>query len=99
MELLGNRGWFAPDPGTVSTAHCGVCGTQMLVRRNVFGATSWAEALGHRKHLHDRFICPQYPRAWHRRVANLMSSAMEETDRVTRKRILKKINEILKKHQ
>ena len=78
IDWHGNGGCCYPAPGTVKTAICGVCGMQMNVERNVLGATSWAESMGHGKHLHDRFTCPHRTQNWHKRIYRLKMDVYEE---------------------
>ncbi|MEK7076174.1 MAG: hypothetical protein AAB941_00720 [Patescibacteria group bacterium] len=81
IDWHGNGGHCYPAPGTVKTVKCGVCGTQMKVKRNVLGCTSWAESMGGGKHLHDRFKCPNLNEDWHKRIYRLkMDVYREEMD-------------------
>lgn len=89
IDWYGNQGRCNPAPGVVETAECGVCGRQMNVERNVLGATSWAESMGHGKHLHDRFTCPNIKEDWHEKIVNLKVEAYTtESDKI--KKILEK---------
>ena len=71
INWYGNNGHCFPAPGTVKAAECGVCGTEMNVRRNVLGPTSSAEAMAGRKHRHDSFACPHVAEDWHKRIDQL----------------------------
>ena len=83
IDWYGNQGRCGPEPGTVKTAKCGVCGKQMKVERNVLGATSWAESMAGRKHLYDSFRCPNIDKGWHERIVNLKVEALKtESDRI-----------------
>lgn len=78
MDWFGrNDGRCSPDPGTVHGVRCGICETQMTVKRNVLGPTSFAESLGGGKHLHDSFTCPNLKKSWHERVAQLIRRGRE----------------------
>lgn len=98
MRLLGNGGVLTPNPGEMRTARCGICSAQMNVTRNVFGSTSWAEAIARRKHLHDRFVCPSYSRKWHERAGALMLEALEVRG-ATRKALIRRVLKILETHR
>lgn len=74
LRLYGNRGRCTPDPATVLRAWCDVCGTEMNVERNRFGPTGFAEAMGKHRHLHDRFLCPHYTEAWHKKIVRLIET-------------------------
>ena len=43
IDWHGNGGRCYPAPRKVKTAKCGVCNSQMNVKRNVLGTTSWVE--------------------------------------------------------
>jgi len=78
IDWLCNDGRSNPAPGTVKIAKCGVCGKQMNVKRNVLGATSWVESVGHGKHRHDRFTCPNINEDWHKRIYRLKTDVYQE---------------------
>lgn len=71
INWYGNNGHCFPEPDTVETAECGICGTSMSVRRNVLGPTSSAEAMAGKKHRHDHFICPHVNEGWHQKIYRL----------------------------
>lgn len=68
INWYGNDGRTYPDPGTVDRMECGVCDTSMDVERNVFRATTFAEHMGHARHLHDCFTCPNRKADWHQQI-------------------------------
>ena len=78
IDWHGNGGRCYPAPGTVKTVECGVCGTQMKVKRNVLSATSWVESMWHGKHRHDRFTCPHIIQNWHKRIYRLKTDVYLE---------------------
>ncbi|MDP1719180.1 MAG: hypothetical protein Q8L24_02010 [bacterium] len=104
MEInwYGNDGSCNPLPGTMTTAICGVCGSQMNVKRNVLGTTSLAEAMSGNKHLYDKFTCPNKNKNWHLKICRLKmkvyKAEMNEADNLEelRKKTKKEILEILK---
>lgn len=71
IDWRANIGYCFPAPGTVDKVKCGICGEQMDVKRNVLGATSFAESLAGSKHRHDRYTCPHIYEAWHKRIEEL----------------------------
>jgi hypothetical protein len=76
-----HAGWdhFTPDPGTQEKMFCIVCDAEMDVKRNVNGATSWAESMGRGKHLHDSFSCPNVGKGWHSQVRILKERIEKES--------------------
>ncbi len=62
---------YFPDPGKVKEAHCGICGSEMKVSRNVLGPTCFAMAMSGHKRRHDHFYCPNIEKSWHRRIREL----------------------------
>lgn len=75
IRLFGNHGILKTDPGRWETRTCNMCGSGMNVRRNVLGATQWAEAAARRRHRHDVFTCPNIRRAWHRQIEAMFDEA------------------------
>ena len=106
IDWLGNIGYCFPEPGTKDKINCGVCGVQMDVRRNVFGPTSWAMAVGGMKRLHDAFTCSRVGEDWHKRIyelkmdvyfAQLRGRSKIDCDKI-KTAAAKEIRKILKKH-
>lgn len=71
IDWYGNDGRRNPNPGTIETAECGVCGAQMNVKRDVLGPTGLAEAMRGEKHKHDSFVCPRIEEDWHKQIYRL----------------------------
>lgn len=78
-----NDGMSFGNPGTDEVRHCGVCGTQCVIERNVNGPTSWAGAMANSKWLHDVFKCPYYGMEWH----NLAHTLAKESVATVSKRL------------
>ena len=78
IDWHGNGGRCYPAPRKVKTAKCGVCNSQMNVKRNVLGTTSWVESMAREKHRHDCFICPNINENWHKRIYRLKMDVYEE---------------------
>ena len=95
IDGYGNRGRWSPEPGKAKTAYCGVCGKQMNVERNVLGATSWAESMGHGKHFHDSFTCPNLNKKWHEKIVNLKMEAHNTVSYKIKKILEEEVIEIL----
>jgi len=68
---------FFLEPGTAQEMYCRVCGSKCDVRRDVYGPTSFAMAMGQKKKLHDVFTCPHVEEAWHHQALQLQR-AIEE---------------------
>jgi hypothetical protein len=69
---------YTPDAGTVEgPIACGVCGTEMEIRRNCHGARSWAAAMGGKKSHYDSFTCPHNEELWHIQVIALRKKARD----------------------
>jgi hypothetical protein len=65
------------------------------VQRGVEGATSWAEATGGGKHVHDSFACVHAGEVWHRQ-ARALRQEQEKTVSAAIKGILEaEISQIL----
>ena len=70
-------GWdyFTPDFGEVEKMCCKVCGQEMSCKRGVNGSTSFIEAMGGFKRLHDVFKCKYSQENWHQRVLRMRIEA------------------------
>jgi len=60
------------DPGARADADCLVCGARCRVKRNVYGPTSFVEAVGRKSRRHDAFSCPYSGEEWHERALQLV---------------------------
>jgi hypothetical protein len=69
--MIDNYGHLTPDPGVLDRAFCGLCGTEMRVRRNVLGPRGFLAAISRHHTLHDVFICLHYEEAWHKHILDL----------------------------
>jgi len=76
---MGRKGYdyFAYDPGEQNSMNCQLCGSVMDVTRNVYGPTSFGEAMGHGSHKHDEFRCPHTREEWHAKALNIIIEAEE----------------------
>jgi hypothetical protein len=75
---------FFSEPGaTTDERHCRICRTACTVTRNLLGPTSFAEAMSHKNHLHDRFQCPHSEEEWHEQALLLV----QEIERTPSKRL------------
>jgi hypothetical protein len=72
---------FTPAPNQYDSVICGICRTQMLVTRDVCGATTSAEAHAKLKHLHDKFVCPHIDENWHIQVKALKKQAIKSVSK------------------
>lgn len=98
-----HAGWdhFSPDPGDEKQMFCRVCNAEMDVKRNVKGATGWAEAMSiaHGKgkgHLHDSFSCPLAQKDWHNQARILKERIEGESSRAIAKLLTEELDEVLK---
>ena len=69
---------FFLEPGTAQEMYCRVCHSKCDVRRDVYGPTGFAMAVGKKKKLHDVFTCPHAQEGWHDQALAL-KRAIEET--------------------
>ncbi|MFQ5913345.1 MAG: hypothetical protein ACE5JS_09190 [Nitrospinota bacterium] len=70
--------FFIAEAGSKGEYHCGVCNTKCEVKRNVYGPTTFAEAMAKTFRYHDLFVCPHRDEKWHEQALNLVQ-AIEET--------------------
>lgn len=95
INWQGNDGCCNSAPGTVKTAKCGICGSQMNVKRNVLDATSSIEKMCHSKHRHDSFTCPNINKSWHEKIVNLKYEAYDTASNKIKKILEKEMAELL----
>lgn len=88
---------YTPEPGTTHDPQfCGVCGTEMPVRRNVLGHWSYAEAVGNSpKTYRDVYECPHHKDDWHRQVLELRREANRTVSHTLAAIFLKDAEEVL----
>jgi hypothetical protein len=94
-----NSGRFTPEPGTVDTATCGICGALMTVERDQFGPTGFAEAMAHKGHAFDFFECPHLAEAWHKQIDALQQEIEDTPSRKLADMMQSEVDEILRNHQ
>jgi hypothetical protein len=77
---------------------CRVCETKCVVKRDSYGPTCFAAAMGGSKRKHDCFWCPYHEAEWHEQALKLV----QEKGRTSSKRIAALIEQdladIFKKH-
>ena len=79
---------FFRDPDTIDEIRCRVCGTKCNVKRNEYGPTCYAAAVGGLSTFHDLFTCPHSKKRWHELVLDLVE-AIDETPSRTLARLMK----------
>lgn len=89
---------FTPDPNEYEEMFCKVCSRKMLVKRNVEGYRSYAEAMGKHKSKFDQFHCALHDRDWHKKAANLMIEAGNFRSQTLRDIVLAEAEELVKEH-
>lgn len=99
MTHTGNYGVYTPDPGTVETAGCGICGEVMGVTRNVLGPRGYLMAVSRSTSWHDFFICPYYRDDWHRQVSDLIRESSHTASLLVQELIGQEIAVILQTHE
>jgi deoxycytidylate deaminase len=98
LQMSYHAGWdhFSPEPGAIDVMHCRVCDAIMDVKRNVNGATGYAEAMSGHKHLHDSFSCKYAEEDWHCQVRILKQRIEDETSQTMAGLLAEEMNEVLK---
>lgn len=93
-----HAGWdhFTPEPGEEDKMYCGVCNSEMDVKRNVKGATGFAEAMSGKGHLHDAFSCPHAQKDWHNQARILKERINGESSDIIAKLLTEELDEVLK---
>jgi len=86
---------YFPDPGTVDKAFCGLCGTEMEVKRDCEGPTSFVMAMGRSKRKYDSFYCPNREADWHYQVAALKEAVKKTPSARIQKIYEEEIAEVL----
>ena len=86
--MLKNYDVFFREPGTVDEIRCRVCGTKCNVKRNEYGPTCYAAAVGGLSTYHDLFTCPHSKKRWHELALDLVE-AIDETPSRTLARLMK----------
>ena len=86
--MLKNYDVFFREPGTVDEIRCRVCGTKCNVKRNEYGPTCYASAVGGFSRLHDLFTCPHAEKRWHELALDLVET-IDETPSRTLARLMK----------
>ena len=66
------------DEPRVTEQFCKVCGTLCEVKRDIYGATCFAQAMCGVKSMHDHFYCPHTEQTWHI-MAMKIYSELEKT--------------------
>lgn len=89
-------GIFFPDCGTCDQANCDLCGSPMNVKRNCYGPTSWAAAMGGLKRQHDTFTCPFRDEVWHVQAGELTDEMRNTRSQKLRAILQSEIDEILR---
>lgn len=80
---------FITKPGEYEELRCAVCGSICNVKRNVMGPRCYAEAVGKREGLHDKYECPHVEEDWHEECFDL-SLELRETHSPTLKVIVRR---------
>jgi hypothetical protein len=63
---------FYVKPGEALEKACGVCGTNCDRNEKVYGAASFAAAVGKKYDFHDVFVCPHAGQEWHEQALRLV---------------------------
>lgn len=96
-----HSGWdvMYPEPGKVERSYCNACDEEMDVERNVECATGMAEAMAGRKHLCDRFTCPNAGQDWHNQLIALRQLIDRTPSRTLAGLVQAEVNEIMQRRQ
>ncbi|WP_417380090.1 hypothetical protein [Gimesia sp.] len=70
--LFSGKQCLYTKPGERSELYCPICDTKCEVKRNCYGPTCFAEAVGGLGHLHDGFTCPHRDEDWHHYASQLI---------------------------
>jgi hypothetical protein len=82
--------------GETGPAFCRTCGDEMGCEPNEVGATTLAEAMSGKKHLHTRFTCPNAGTNWHNQVIKLKKAINDTPSAELTKIFAKEMKSILK---
>ena len=72
-----NEGRYRADPGTCDSMSCGICGSEMQVKRDVLIPPGWASAMAGHKVKMDAFSCPHVGEDWHRQAVKIRQMIRE----------------------
>ncbi len=89
---------FITAPGENEEMTCRVCGAECDVRRNVYGATSWATAVAQRPSEHDYFFCPHSEESWHKQALELVHAIEEMPSKRVIRLMRMDLEDILEDH-
>ena len=90
------RGIAHAAPGTIAEAHCALCGTPCIIRRDRVGPTSFATAMARRHTRHDSIVCPHYDASWHRQAQALRDEASRTASPSLRALLLADLDALLR---
>ena len=96
-----HSGWdcFFSEPGEYDKMYCHVCNEEMEIKRDVMGATGWAEAIsvhhGSKGHLHDSFWCKCANENWHNQARILKNRIQKESSQTVAKMLEEEVEKIL----
>jgi hypothetical protein len=99
MSFHKNVDCFHFDPGVTEEQLCRVCGDKCEVQRNKMGATSYAESVRGKEHLHDYFYCAHAEQRWHEQVRQLLNERRMTNSNSIRQMLDMEIELILKTRQ
>jgi len=80
---------FITKPSEYDEVRCEVCGSICDVTRNVMGPRCFAEAVGRKEGLHDKFECPHVEEQWHAVCFNMREELDEISSPTLREIIIK----------